>query len=1071
MASDNRDMLTRSFGNDFNLGNLRPLIASNCAEYAAVFCNGQVNEVHQLSELVLSDRFMWVMMRMGINRMRRIQCYAWPHLIRGSGYGAMFVGGPRSGRTFGYILPLCFKVAQAGETVLNRPLVGRMVGALALVIVPDMERVNSVTQICRDMLRLSHLDESIQPVLNVPSGNNEGDFMRALIMGVGVLVATAVQMEWVENTLMPDCNFNNLIFVAFDDVDMLPPEHLQIAKTALDKLSPIVGMPQVVMVTQTCRTSLVKQLKKMNNITAIIFSDLLEAALYGGVELSFKIDAASTKIDTVCQILSSRSPNHFRTVIFCNNEVEIGQVLTTLQANGLDCLPIYQNSDETTYWQLQDWVENYQKSVIICTDMCPEMDMVRNVHTVIHFAISETWSQFKGRHLCFFDNMKNNQCSTVNKVPLDNGNQRLKTFILLDETNEMQLPRMIGFISEKIKVDDKILELAKKTRKQMEEVSHKERLLCENMYIMGKCLKLSCPKRHHLICSEVRPSYIPASGDIKIKIVKVFSPTHFSVQILEHMPLQGTWKPHYKDPGTLLYDQWVLEDDLTPYWPPIRGDICLFWKDRKAERVRVLKVDEIKDYNVSSRRLKVIVQAMDRDSRIVVTCSGNLYMCPADIKEFPPLCVDLRVMGLIPFTGDSAWSNADLGAWVQSLYDLPADHFLQAKVKLANINTIFVDNVVAIMEAKSMKIFVQLTSVKTILLEKGLAKLCTTFITPVLEFFQENPKDLTDDKSHLENNPEPESYLNAISKKLESEEETVLEDSLHSIKDAGEFNTIDSVTDIESVGKDAPFDERDGLAKDKDNSKGFDEFIECLKACLELDEIEREEDRQAAHLDMPPLTPIVPANQTNEDGSLSSASGSEADSYSDLTKIEREEERNAMHLDMPPLTPIVPASQAEGDKTDHKITSEHIHPEVKFSQSFICVDFKVLMPEEGFLCAVNLIENVLYTLCTYENSSDIYSFALNLNFAYLYMIHNIKGRTLYIKVYKLHHDLVPLSFPGQKFVKPDYDKMEVESYEHVNNLYAEIDHPDGTDYYDNNYDTPEDDDDEFNDLMEKLEFD
>ncbi|SPP82435.1 blast:Putative ATP-dependent RNA helicase BoYb [Drosophila guanche] len=85
---------------------IQPLIGPNCSEYAVAHANVTVTPFRTFAEVSMLPDIVQSMRKLGLNRVQRLQSYAWPHILNGSGHGVLIVSAPRSGRKMGYVPPM-----------------------------------------------------------------------------------------------------------------------------------------------------------------------------------------------------------------------------------------------------------------------------------------------------------------------------------------------------------------------------------------------------------------------------------------------------------------------------------------------------------------------------------------------------------------------------------------------------------------------------------------------------------------------------------------------------------------------------------------------------------------------------------------------------------------------------------------------------------------------------------------------------------------------------------------------------------------------------------------------------
>ncbi|KAI8033017.1 hypothetical protein M5D96_014231 [Drosophila gunungcola] len=622
---------------------IRPLVASNCSEHVVAHSTRPMQPARRFSDVA----------------------YTWPHLDAGLGHGALIVGAPRSGRTFAYVPAVCQAVCksltESRQWRIRHP--GQWqpdaLGALALILVPDLQRVRQVSAVCHALLRKTSTEDWVTLTLNVPSGAKSEFFLRLLNV-VGCLVATPAQLTSFLLEARGLLRFPRLQFLVYDDVDQMPGEQLRNAQQALQEILPTTHYPQVVMVSQSYSDTLMAKLKAVSDQPAVIFGDILEAALYGGTRIRISLVRSQTKSIEVAQLLQLRPPQDYRTVIYCKDDGDLRGLAVALEDHGFRCLPYCQNSVLEDREKVHNWQEKSGGLILLCTDDCPELT-IRNAHTLIHHGMSTA---------CY------SMIATKGSFPT--------SWISYNYTRN---------------VDPALAALVQRIRKDAVVTRGKKHALCGQILMLGECRDPVCERRHHVDADvDRRASYVPASGDVKVQLVRVYSPTHFCVRLLEHRPPEGSWQtlPHLAVQEMRL----KLPQTKEPlrYWPPVAGAICMLHTYVHVQRA-----------------------SPGAQGHAAVATDG----------------FDLRLLGMVPQSGESSWTEEERRQIEFLLTQLPKDHFLQANVQFATANTLFVQDLLAMVYADNFKVHLRRLNLCQKLVNTQLARRCEHAKKKILDFFEE----------------------------------------------------------------------------------------------------------------------------------------------------------------------------------------------------------------------------------------------------------------------------------------------------------------------------------------------
>nr|XP_016925364.2 putative ATP-dependent RNA helicase BoYb [Drosophila suzukii] len=1005
---------------------IRPLVAPNCSEYAVAHFTYALRPARLFSEVVMLPHILETMRKLGLNRLLRLQAYTWPHLGAGSGHGALIVSAPRSGRTFAYLPPVCEAVCK----VLSESRRQRMLqpgtwsadelGAVALILVPDLPRVRQVSAMCQSLLRKARSEDSVTLTLNVLSADSS-EFLLRLLNGVGCLVATPAQLTWFWREAPGLLRFPRLQYLVYDDVDLMSAEQLRKAEQVVQEILPTTRYPQMVIVTRSYSEALMTKMIMASSHPAVIFGDVLEAALYGGTRIRISLVRSQAKSNEVVQLLQQRPPQDYRTVIYCMDDADMRQLVKALEDRGFGCLPYYQTSDLEVFEQVHSWLANSRGVILLCTDNCPEL-VIRNAHTLIHHGMGDSYSKFKMRHLTLSGNLTNSLAPTAGtaiQVPL-------LSLVLLDNSNQRQLPRLVDFLQLHQQVDPTVVSVAQRIRKDLESKRSNKHALCGQILLLGECREPLCEDRHHVADMDRRHSNVPASGDVKVQLVRVYSPTHICVRLLEHLPPKGTWKAL---PFLAIQDiRLKLMQDKQPHrlWPPVAGAICMLHTAHNKERVRVLKVAPIQDVSLLRSDISVEVQALDVDTRLLKTQSGCLYECSKAMQQEPPMSYDLRLLGMVPQSGESSWAEEERSTVEFWLKNLPKDHFLQANIQFATANTLFVQDLMAMVYADNFKVHLRHLNLCQKLIKANLARRCEQARQKIMDFFEkklineeaaeakgEAKKHLLEEnKENLE--PTQDITLKKVDKDIkEPESPHVLPPRcLRLMQIAREVTQKNQQQeDLEAKTNVSPKSHVNFESSSQSNEDSMSQLYECIKNCAILQLEDAKQPKKDP--DQVAIDPVEFLNQVMSEGSNKCAPH---------TNLKPKKKKIKARSAVPPVP-----TKTYKEEIPLQTHPNVVRPNVTYYQNITTLELQVCLPEDDHEYKALLLGAQIFFKATSKLSDLVHQFILTLKFAYSTLRHHMVGRTVYISVVKSLAFIDPLDFGDYRFMKPNHEmfcKME-----------------------------------------------
>ncbi|XP_017153694.1 putative ATP-dependent RNA helicase BoYb [Drosophila miranda] len=1044
----------------FNQGDIiQPLVGPNCSDYVVAHATAKVTPFRTFAEVSLLPEILERMRKLGLNRLQRLQSYAWPHLLKGPGHGVLIVSAPRSGRTMGYVPPVCHVVnsilaanRRRREVAVDLLDISHGMGPIALILVPDLNRLAQVAALCSALMPKKETVDDVgiivTRVLTVPMECTP-DFMGAWLNEIGVLVATPARFAKACKQGAGLLKLNQLQVVVFDDVDLMQKEELKLAQQYIPSMTNSNGThhhpcPQVVMVSQHYTPALLAQVRRYNQHPCLIFGDILEAALYGGMRLLVNMVAAVDKVTAVVKLLRQRPPAEYRTIIFCAGDKEMALLVGSLEYFEYDCLAYYQTVDLSYLDKVSSWTCDTRGVIFVCTDYCPEL-RIRNAHTIIHYNMSASWGKFKNRYLFLSDNVPNvlTHPKALSPPATATDGRILDSLVLLEEGNAKELPKLVDLMQLHQKLDPNIVAMAVRIRKEMNAMKTIVKPICREILGHGDCWDTMCRDRHYLHEADRRSSAVPCSGDIKVHVLRVYSPGHYCVIVYEHIPPGGKWHdlhPAWNFP--VLMNLRLTEERVEPpprYWPPLHQAVCL-WKTSKGsgytyERVRVLSVPLIENVNLVQSNLMVLVQAMDNSTRRFETNCMSLHVCPDEYVSAPPLCMDLRLLGMVNHMGERHWADRDAQTVQDWLNTAPVDHFVQAKVAFSTSHTIFATCMVSMIYLKTLKVFNLHLNLQRAQVEAKMSKRCDRTKEKILKFFEEHikldappipqdPPELEKEpnsceearvvanghKEHIgedmDKSPPSKQDTSKMSDIVDHELKTGRENRVRQERSQEETDSAEE-TDSELEPKQSPVmpvgQDQPGESEASDIKKvPIADFYDCLRRCAALDRLEEMEAVTSK------AAPCVIAAEPKEEKP-------------------KQEKSQKLKLETVSARAGFTASNAA------RLLRRAKCPDVKYYQTLGALHLQVALVDEKMSYRTRLIEStgVFFQATPIgEYGSESCEFFVNTGMIFKGVQHAMTGRTVYIELQKMDPGYYPTPFVLSKFFQLNYDKMNVEEKWH-----------------------------------------
>lgn len=317
----------------------------------------QLMPVENISNISFLPEIHEEMRQMRVNKVLRIQVYSWSHVLRNN---SLFVVNPaKSGKTWAYLPPLCSLLC------CRKSLTTVSYGPMALVLVASLRHVELINNYCRRLM--SGLKADAPTCVPSYGLRNYIETKVHLLNGCGVLVATpsSVLRLLQDNADEPLFNPERLQHIIIDDMDIMMSRANQDFRNVLSTLFKIAKKnehkkltPQIIVTSRDWDSSMVKLIRKSTQ-PLLLIGDFLEAAVYGNAKISIKLQSSEKKNETVFKFINKMTTSahclNNRTLIICNDDEDVENVVEFLKECGYPCLAYYSRSTEIERITVDEW--------------------------------------------------------------------------------------------------------------------------------------------------------------------------------------------------------------------------------------------------------------------------------------------------------------------------------------------------------------------------------------------------------------------------------------------------------------------------------------------------------------------------------------------------------------------------------------------------------------------------------------------------------------------------------------------------------------------------------------------
>ncbi|XP_017042926.2 putative ATP-dependent RNA helicase SoYb [Drosophila ficusphila] len=617
------------------------------------------------------------------------QLYAWPHLLnRGS---LVLVNGSRTGRSWSYLPVLCNSVLRSLENIPSTNGNLKVLGPLALLVADSVETAKKLTTHCDFLLK--NYSTNYLKVVNTHA-HPMIDVYRMLLGSCGILVTTPSHLLGILTNELNLVDPARLEFLIFDDIDRMRLESPELLGKVLQIVNGLdCPMMQLVVVAQQWHKENFKKLLKQTVNPLILIGDFFKAAIYGGLILKFLLKSSALKANQLLDVLSTQEGLKRRTLIYCQNQLELENLQNILTKGGHQCIDISKAGNQEP-----------NELLLVSDEDIQEELRVRNIELLIHFNVPESWSRFTVRFYTMAESIPNFfKVLGTDKPPV--------TYLMLDETNAAEWHRTLKSLQSLGATNDWMSELMPRWNHK----SNNSRVFCESLLSSGNCNRLVCDKRHHFVKADLPhpDNLLQEQGTvIRGKIFKIYDPAHFAVWPIKYKCKDSTnWMdvPYPFDPSILMLKMNLAlkEKSSKPY---NLNDVFFLMYHEQVQRVRIM--------DVRSSSHSVTVQFMDHGTEFMEVKTSELLKCPKEFKTIPPLSLDIRLSGVVSAGEEGQWSAESI-EWVQSHIE---GQDVLVTVDLAIMDLIYAEEITSIEECRTMKTTVNKIFLRRELLRQGFAK-------------------------------------------------------------------------------------------------------------------------------------------------------------------------------------------------------------------------------------------------------------------------------------------------------------------------------------------------------------
>lgn len=592
-------------------------------------------------------------------RATRLQAYAWPAITRGT--SAVIVGGKRSGKTHGYIVPLISVILDSWQHISRRLPQG--IGAVLVIVCKDWR---SAKYTADSLVRFLPAKLSLKVITAWGGCGNEEviDTNSQLLGGCDILVTTAPCLARLltgktaefakadeEGGTKAFTSLARCCYLVFDDVDSILENCAMEVKQILTywgegkSKSDRRDFEHQLLLVASSWTKLLNSLTQ--TVTPllepiIIVADPWEAVITTRARtFVHKVEEMGTEQDKLVELLQDY--RYGKSLVFVGDDNQARNLKVLLDAVAVYSLIVTSCS---TMWVMKSIVQEWHSVANVVLIVCQEATSLlllyelANADLIIHVDIPKSISNFKMRYAFMVDNLS---------TDLNQDTINCESHIILSKESVKRLPPLVLEIERTGKVPRELQYVA---AKNMASCSQDD-ALCYYLKAYGKCcIGYTCGFRHRIHKFDTE-SVIPRKGEVTFSVIKVINASRYLVRLLSFREKVGVPEFNLRDHYLRLFmaiQQYYADPENCEQLINIEPRmLCAVKCKEKWARGQIVQIDYSRHIAMS------VVFLLDEGSDVTVE-QNSLYILPKHLALMPPLIVEVYLCRVQPLDFDKEWT-------------------------------------------------------------------------------------------------------------------------------------------------------------------------------------------------------------------------------------------------------------------------------------------------------------------------------------------------------------------------------------------------------------------------------
>lgn len=612
-----------------------------------------------------------------INTPTSSQKIVWPSVMRGR--NTLLVGPANSGKTLGFLVPLCNLIYETDYDELPSSH-----GPIAWIVCPTHATAIFLEKTCRRLLA----DATNVSVLRIDNSADDGIIINSLLEGCTILISTPALLKFINREL----NLERLLYLMFCDTDVLNErfytEIEQIFSICMNRLHQDLKLQFIADSRTWCDLMSVFAHSVSNPLNVI--DDFQEGLLCSKVSIKALFVDSSNKQTELKDYLDHLDIK--KVIIMCESDDEILKIDDDIDHTKCHVFKVLNHMPLDKYIEVANHWRNYpngsnQLILLVCDSGLINLN-IDDAECLIHYSIPPMFSTFQRRF-----------STIVNKLTptwIEGNNTPPHVTVFITEANQMQLPKLVNFLDRcGVKLDEKIMGMSE-SLKHLRDVQKAELSvhLCNELLSFGSCSDIrNCNSRHSIVPKFDGPEdWLPRSGFINFEIIQIHDVCHYSARLISYIKTDGTkveMKQNYLDLAIKMSLYFAKEENKVPVTNMNPGDHCVAEiKTNQFSRCKIVKILS----EDMSKKINVTVDLIDLNKKISID-SNSIFELPKQFQDVQNYMVQIRLVGIVPVDKDVVWSATDISK-IKSLFsELGEQISMQGKIVLSLNHILWLDSV------------------------------------------------------------------------------------------------------------------------------------------------------------------------------------------------------------------------------------------------------------------------------------------------------------------------------------------------------------------------------------------